>query len=472
MLLFAVLVIARPVAATAQVGGGGFGGLGGGFGFGGGGNNANNGGGGQNSSGIKIDAQGVLSLVVANDGAGLLDKKRRESIAKKHLSQDINQRSKVRLISLVELEKQIDRLLTTGQAISDEMFYLAGLQRIDYVFVLPDEHDLLIGGPAEGFTPDSVGRMVGVETNRPTLRLDDLFVAMRTVTKANQVGCSIDPVPQRLADLQQFVKQGGPATADEVEARFNQMDDILGLQNVRIDGVPADSHFATMFVEADYRMKRIAVGLENPAVKGLKSHLATMGSSGNTIQRWWFVPYYDSIARSQDGLSFQFIGQRAQLLTDEEVADANGNRFSAGTAKKSVQVFAKQFTEKFPQLADKSPVFGELQNLIDWTMFAALLAKEQIPERIGWKRELMLDDKRLTYPVFDTPKKVPSSVSYKRAGNMVVGLVCGGVVLSPQRNYDAVAMPAKDSAVLNTIRTNAAESPRPEARRWWWDAAH
>ena len=111
------------------------------------------------------------------------------------------------------------------------------------------------------------------------------------------------------------------------------MDDILGLQTVRIDGVPPDSHFATMLVEADYRMKRVAIGLETPAVKGMRSHLALIGPGGNTIQRWWFIPCYDSIARSEDGLAFQFIGQRAQLLTQEEVADAEGNRFNAPTTK-------------------------------------------------------------------------------------------------------------------------------------------
>ena len=376
----------------------------------------------------------------------------------------------MRFVSLVELEKQLEQTLLKEQPITDEMFYLAGLQRIEHVFVFPDEQDVVIAGRAEGFVPDAVGRMVGVESSRPTLRLDDLIVALRTVGTAKQVGCSIDPVPQQLADLQKFVRQGEPASVQEVEARFNQMDDILGMQTVRIDGIPPDSHFATMLVEADYRMKRIAIGLEVPAVKGLKSHLAMLGARGNTIQRWWFIPYYDSIARSEDGLAFQFIGQRAQLLTEEEVADAAGNRSSAPTTKISVQAFAKLFTEKFSQLADKSPVFAELQNLIDWTMFVALLKKEQIPHRIGWKQELLLDEARLTYPVFNVPKMVPSQVNYKQTGNMVVGLVCGGVVLHPQQAYEAVSANARNSTALAAIRSSAAAAPRNKSRRWWWDA--
>lgn len=471
--LAAILIVTST--GSAQIGGG-FGGVGG---FGGGGNAAGggaNGGAGQgtnqNSAGIKIDPQGVLSLTVANDGSGLLDKKRREAIAKKFLSQDVNQPSKLRCVSLVELEKQLESTLSKEQPLTAEMFYFAGLQRIDHIFVFPDEQDVVIAGRAEGFTPDAVGRMVGVESGRPTLRLDDFVIAMRTVGKARQVGCSIDPVPQRLADLQKFISQGGPASVQEVEERFNQMDDILGMQTVRIDGVPPDSHFATMLVEADYRMKRVAIGLETPAVKGMRSHLAMIGPGGNTIQRWWFIPCYDSIARSEDGLAFQINGQRAQLLTQEEVSDAAGNRSNAPTTKVSIQAFAKRFTEKFPQLADKSPVFGELQNLIDWTMVAALLNKEQIAQRIGWKQTLFLDESRLKYPVFEVPKMVPSQVNYKLSGNVVIGLVCGGVVIHPQQAYDSVSAKARNSADLNAIRSSASTAVRNESRRWWWDLSN
>jgi hypothetical protein len=345
------------------------------------------------------------------------------------------------------------------------------LQRIEFVLIDPDGRDLMIAGPSEGFVPDAVGRMVGVESGRPTLRLDDLFVAMRTVRRGKQLGCSIDPVPKRLVELKEFVKQGVPASMDEVEARFNQMDDILGMQQVRIDGVPEDSHFATMLVEADYRMKRIAIGVEAPAIKGLKSHLAMLGAAGNAMERWWFVPFYEAIYRSPDGLAFQFVGQRAQLLAEDEVVDATGNRSSAPTTRKTTHAFAKQFTDKFPLLADKSPAFAELQNLIDWSVLAALVEKEQIAERIGWKRDLLLDEERLPHPQFQTPKQIPSSVNYKRVGNQVVGLVGGGVIIHAASIAESVSLPAKNPEQLEAARKSSSESPKTDAHRWWWDDA-
>lgn len=428
-----------------------------------GGNNQNN------ASGIKIDADGLVSLTLTVDSSGSLDKKRREAVAKSSLPQELHRKSSMRFVSLVQLERKLEEIYAAQGSIPNDLFYLAGLQRIEHLFVFPDSSDVVIAGPAEGFVPDAVGRMIGVDSGRPTLRLDDLYVALRTVKKARQLGCSIDPVPQRLAELREFIKQGGPATAEEVEARFNQMDDILGLQDVKVMGVPEDSHFALILVEADYRMKRIAIGIEAPAIKGLKSNLALIGTSGNAMQRWWFVPLYDAIERSEDGLAFQFTGQRAQLLAEDEVADDLGNRSSAATTRKSTQAFARQFTEKFAQLADRSPSFAELQSLIDWSLLAALLDKEQIANRIGWKISLLLDETRMPHPTFDVPKKIPSSVNYKRVGNQVVGLVGGGVVLNPASNLETASSTAKNPQALETLRTTAAETLRTDSHRWWWD---
>ena len=422
-----------------------------------------------NAGGIKIDAQGLVSLATANEASGTLDKKRREAAAKKSLSTDITKASSQRVVSLVRLEQKIDECLKDGKPIPDEVFFLAGLQRIDHVFVFPDDKDLVIAGPADGFAPDAVGRMIGIESGRPTLRLDDLIVALRTLIKSQVVGCSIDPLPERLANLQKFVKAGGPATVAAVEARFQQMDDILGLQDVRVDGVPADSHFGLSLVEADYRMKRIGLGLENPGVKGLKSHLSMIGANGNTLQRWWFVPLYESISRSEDGLAFQFAGQRVQLMSQEEMSDASGHHTAAATTRLSTQAFAKQFTDKYPELAEKSPVFAELQNLIDLSVFAALVQKERLAEKAGWKMTTLLDEQRFGHPTFNVPKKIASLVNYKRAGSNIVGLVGGGVTIRPHQVLNKAASSSSSGQRLDSIRTAAASAKRSDAHPWWWD---
>lgn len=213
------------------------------------------------------------------------------------------------------------------------------------------------------------------------------------------------------------------------------------------------------------------MGLETPGVKGLKSHLAMVGAGGNSMQRWWFVPLYDAIYRSQDGLAFRFSGQRLQLLAEEELADAQGNRFAAGSTRISTTAFAKLFTDKFPDLAAKSPIFAELQNLTDWAVFVALLQKERLADQTGWKMSLLLDEKRLTVPTYNAPRQISSSVNYRRAGNLIVGLVGGGVSIRPGSTLDKSVTVADDAQHMETARTHAEKSSRKDDHHWWWDLA-
>ncbi len=83
-----------------------------------------------------------------------------------------------------------------------------------------------------------------------------------------------------------------------------------------------------------------------------------------------------------------------------------------------------------------------------------------------------MDEARLAYPVFEVPKMVPSLVNYKQEANVVIGLVCGGIVVHPQQAYEAASVKAKNSAVLGAIRSSASAAPRNESRRWWWDVGH
>ena len=227
--------------------------------------------------------------------------------------------------------------------------------------------------------------------------LDDLLVALRSVERPGGLGCSIDPKPDNLARLNEQVQRNNYAMpVERARALYPQYAKTLGMQDVRIWGVPAESHYAKVLVEADYRMKLITMGLEVTPVKTLKSYLSTIAPGKNAIHRWWFAPKYDTFVKSEDGLAYQFEGQRAQLFSQDELTNQAGQRMDAPTTRASVQKYAQHFTEKFPELAKVSPVFAELQNIIDLAVMAALLKKEQLPQKVGWKPSLFLDEERAT----------------------------------------------------------------------------
>ncbi|MBS0261751.1 MAG: DUF1598 domain-containing protein, partial [Planctomycetes bacterium] len=403
---------------------------------------------------------------------GRLDRRRRDERATRQPTVDWSRYSALRKVSLPRLEAALAKMLQDKQAVSDEINYLAGLQRIDYVFVYPDEHDLVIAGPAEGFAAVGGARTAGLTTGQPALRLEDWLVAFRAAARGNlTMRCSIDPQPENLAKFAAFVKeiQGG-ALPDEAAAQYRQLAEILGPQTVSLSGVPSDSQFAELLVEADIRMKHIAIGLNKPAVKGFRSHLAMVGAGGNSLQRWWFTPLYDALIRSDDGLAFEFRGQRVQLLAEDELVSASGQRSSAPFRRVTTQKFAVQFTEKFPELAKAIPVFAELQGAFDWAVLAALLQKERLSERVDWSSELFLNADRVPLSRHNVPRQVPSVSNYRMLGKGVLVMqVTGGVVVNA---WDVVQNEhfAQDSAgKVAASRRSASQSAGAQETRWWWD---
>ncbi len=430
------------------------------------GNNNNN----NNAGGIRIDAAGVVTMALEHDRGGQLDKKRKAALARQTLPGDISHPSELRTVSLVRLEAACAELLAGGKPLPVELACLAGLTRLDHIFVDVDEKDLLIAGPAEPFVQADSGRRLGLESGRPVLLLDDLVVALRTVAVRQVVGCSIDPVAERLAKLQVFLKQNNsPTTPAVIQQRFRRMQEILGRHDVSVMGVPDDSHFARGLVEADIRMKVLALGLEDPGVKGFRSHLS-MAGTGNSLQRWWFVPLYDHISRSEDGLSYEFAGQRAQLLGEDELANAHGERSKAALQKVSTEAFSRQFTEKFPDLAANMPVFAKLQQLIDWTVFTALVKQEQLAEKIDWSMPVFSNADKLPHDVWPVPKQTNCLVNTKRTNTgVVVGQLSGGVVLRPEEILRQITPRGEESAAQTKRRANALDRSQAKDHPWWWD---
>lgn len=470
-------LLTAPAAAQfggGQGGGGQFGGGGaGGFGGAGGAGGQRGGAGGRGggiAGGIYIDAQGVVSPAFAHDKKEKLDEKRRHEIAGKWLPSDLNSFSPLRKISLVQLEAACEAALAKKQIINEEMQYLAGLQRIDYIFVYPDEKDLVIAGPAEGFVFDDLGRARGLTTGRPPLRIDSLIVALRALERGGPIGCSIDPVPANLAALKAYVAQNSSATSpSEIKLRYERMAQILGMQDVRVFGVPAESHFSAALVEADYRMKRLSMGVDHPPIRGLKSHLAMIKHGANTVQRWWFTPLYTALNTTSDRLAFRISGQRVQLMAQEELVSDSGLRTNSTSTPVSVQRYAKQFTEKYQELADASPTFAKLQNLFDLAVMAAILKKEQLPGKVGWTPSLFLDEERAAVAAQNVPRQVPSVANCKATTGLYIGLIGGGVTIDPLQTLNEMERAGSGTDESKSIRRNPYPENLPEKHIWWWD---
>jgi hypothetical protein len=438
--------------------------------------NGNNGNGNQNIAGvggIMVDADGVVRMQRFADPTGQLHRQR-VAAARTSLNPKLATRSAQRKISLTRLEAAVKEKLAAGAQPTDEMRYLAGLTRIQYIFFYPESGDIVLAGPAEGFATDLAGRVRGVESGQPVLRMDDLIVALRSffapgAQAAPVISVSIDPTQEGLANMQRFLQQVGPrATPGQTQLITSGLRESLGLQTIRLTGVPATSHFAAVLVEADYRMKLIGIGLENPGVKMASwvDRTSPRAVSKNALQRWYFVPDYECLSVSEDETAVELVGNGVKLISADELVASDGSRQQAAGVDMASKAFTEAFTKNYAAIARWSPVFTELRNVIDMSIAAAYLAHHKLPQQAGWKMDSFLDENAYAVESLNVPKQVESAVAGVWRGRTLMTPIGGGVRIQPRKAVDGAKVDlegtvakARESVVLENLAPG----------QWWWD---
>ena len=328
--------------------------------------------------GISIDSEGVLSRAEIDASRRLRDERIK---ALRPLGAGIARRSPLRKISLRRLESEIDRRLQAQEPLSEEIELLAGLQRVRHLFVYPEHNDIVLAGPAEGWRVDDSGNLVGITAARPPLQLDDLIVALRTADAAIQtpISCSIDPTNDGLARLQNLLAHKDLSADAETLAAMERS---LGPQTITLRGVSPSSRFARTMVAADYMMKRLAMGFEPPPVEGLESYITMLSRTrgrvaSDAMPRWWLAPRYDAVRRDADSLAWELSGTGVRAMTEDSLLTTVG--FSrSGRKNRLAKEWAEQFSERYAVLADKMPVFAELEGAIDLAIIASIAIREDL----------------------------------------------------------------------------------------------
>jgi hypothetical protein len=452
------------------MGGGGMGGMGGGGMGGMGGGMGGMGGGGNSPAGVLIDPQGVLRVKLVSEADGVLAMQRRQAVASA-MPADLRKASSLRKVALSRLEEELARQIEAGHGLSDDLTHLAGLQKIQYVLIYPEIGEIVLAGPAEGWAADAWGRAVGLTSGRPVVLLEDLAAAMRAFPPGHPsetaIGCSIDPTQEGLAGLQNFLNRLGRVNpAASVDQILGGMRQSLGYQEVRVDGVPASTHFAQVMVEADYRMKLIGIGLE-PAPVPMRTWVElSSGGSGNALQRWYFVPDYECIRESEDGLAIELVGQGVKLANANEVVQRDGSRVSSDRPDRASELYTLAFTRKYPQIAEASPVYAQLRTLVDLAVVAAYLQEHDAYGRVLWGAELLLDEGSYAIQNYAVPTHVEPAVNAIWRGRRLSTPIGGGVVMQPRLALDSPNILLDEKGSVAGV--HGAVSELPEGR-WWWD---
>jgi hypothetical protein len=418
--------------------------------------------------GVLISPEGVLRKTVFGDPNGQLTSQR-VAAAKSSLPAEVRSYSKLRKISLVRLERA---LVQNNGVPTDEMKCLAGLLRVRYVFVYPEQKEIVLAGPAEGWYTDPAGRIVGLNSHRPIVQLQDLAVALRAyapgANATKVIGCSIDPSKEGLAAMQQFLRStGGMATPNQTDYIVQGLRSSLGLHSVTIKGVSPKTNVARILVEADYRMKLIGIGLERPPVRMVnfvdKANPSQL--SRNALIRWYFVPDYQCVRATEDGLAMEMVGEGVKLVGEDELVAASGERQSVGQGNKASLMFVTSFTKKYAELADRSPVYAELRNVIDLSVVAAFMQQHDYYGKAGWSMPFLGDEKSYAVEIQPAPKQVESAVNAIWRGNRLSTPIAGGVHIDARNALKSENQLTDEKGAVAGLRQ---ELKLPEGR-WWWD---
>lgn len=300
--------------------------------------------------------------------------------------------------------KVLQQMIETSPAAtrSKEVSNLAGITIVQGYIVDEANHDLILFGE--------------INHKLPPLHLDDLVVALRNAwlnyatLKDNTYyysdpGCSIDPSSQVIEKLQSIGNQINQKTSSQgVNQGIQNWHRICrSPQQVRVLGIPFDTHFAWLMVKADYDMKQLVDGSDIVEVPGFDSLTGmTMDLARNDIEagrtisiplssmnRFWFHPGKNHYEEDSGVVVIKQCP--VILLTEEEHLGEKGQIIGKGAPDPLAHEFCQKFSTKYAQVAQKRPIYIELENLFRFVALAKIMKFKSAHTEAGLDLGYLLD---------------------------------------------------------------------------------
>ncbi len=383
---------------------------------------------------------------------------------------------------MIRLEKEVQLLASQGLPMTVPMQHLAGIYEIKYVMWLPETRDIVIVGPAGPWTTDADGHPINVDTGKPVLQIEDLVVCLRNAQNPprgnnGRFGCSITPRKQNLAATREYLRTSKLQGA----SWRNQLRKTLGQQDIEVFGLDPATHAGRVLVEADYRMKLVAMGLEEsiPQIPSYLSRL-TVGVDGQMkpmdVVRWWFTMNYDEVVADSKREVFLLSGSGVKVLSENEFINDQGDRIHTGQSDGPTAGFARDFTAHFGEIADKYPVYRRLKNLFDLAIVSALIRQHDLDRKAGWHLTYFGNDPEYADFVYQPPTAaVPMQVdsvmnhrtiTRRRLKHTLVG-VSGGITFDSLQVLRSRSRLTDDGSELAEVVDPSDQ--RHRSSHWWWD---
>jgi hypothetical protein len=315
-----------------------------------------------------------------------------------------------RAVSLKALQEAANECVVEGVCPKD-VLQLCGIKKVSGYAIDEKNKDIILIGE--------------VDDTSPPLYLEDFVIALRNewliyaplegnTYYYSPPGCSIDPDPDVLNSLQQISGQISSSDPEDVQKHLNQWRNVCSQpQQVRVMGIPTESRFAKVMVEADYYMKRLVDGSVTLDIPGFTSLMdMTLNIARRDIQegkastvplsslnRFWFSPGENSFLEDE-GVVY-ITKSEVRLLTEEEFLTKGEGVVGIGKPNPLADVFAKNFSARYTEIAEIKPIYSELEALFRFVSLAKIMNYKNAASEAGISLDYLLNQ----YPVKNTPVK-------------------------------------------------------------------
>jgi hypothetical protein len=412
--------------------------------------------------GVAIDAESVLSRAGQRIDAATA---KEISNSLEGADTNIDRVSKLRMVSLKSLDREIKHCIDNGKQIPVEVQFMAGLQRVEFLIVDAENNDLILAGPGEGLTTDAFGNVVGAISGTPAIHLEDFLTAMRTVDEARSgqgISVSMNPTPEGIKNLRAYYDKF-QFSPDSVE----QIQQAMGEHTITLTGVPNDSRYSQVLVAADHRMKRLAMGLDQSNARNMPSILEmAKKASARRMQgapRMWMECNYQSVATDEANTIYELRGQGIKTLTENAMFDQEGQAKAVKKQNKFAEKWANDLTDRFEEVSKVEPVFRDLRNLMDLSVISAIIAKNKMLDKMGLEIDAITGD-AVQMPSRPVPSSVPTACSFVNIKGNYVVTASGGV------QVDSWAVAGNTEIDAELAKQSAVALAAKDGNNWWWNA--
>ncbi len=378
--------------------------------------------------------------------------------------------SPMRCVSLRRLADEWTQHRLRGEPLPESMTHLAGLSRIQFLFL--DGDDIVLAGPVGGI--DTIqGWHRDRSSGLSTIRFDALMTCLRSAIDGQPFGCTIDPTTEGLV---RAASVAASVRADRIPIgkAANEMVAALGMQRVEVFGTAGDTPLGYLMVEADRHMKQLALGI-HPMPRGAMNYLdvidATIdqGPPDELLLRLWFTSSPRSVRTDANRKVFELAGTPIRLSGQNELAMATGQRGNV-THDFRTDLFVDDFNKNWNAIRTKYPLYGALESIYQAASVAELLRRHVVAPSQQSLVSLLAGGGSESSSWMPTPRQVESITKLHsiRKGNRRyhVLLASGGVAIDSRQT---LVSKMTEYPSLGSINNPGDEKPRV-IQHWWWDA--